>query len=199
MSENPIRRAQVIAPFGVGSLIISKEGVGMIAAGLDYWYEREGIGKDTKDDLDEFIIREWRLESELRVHHFRLPPDFRERYFNWAEKEPNMGFKIPFLRFPTWHFCQWCRTMEKFQLTKRGSINCKQCEEKGLKSEKKKAFTNEMVQVPLIALCEDGHIQDFPWREWVHRNSSPSCQQNMKFINTGKPGLSGNRIECSCG
>ena len=29
-----------------------------------------------------------------------------------------------------------------------------------------------LAQVPFVAMCEDGHLQDFPWREWVHRSAN---------------------------
>ena len=54
-----------------------------------------------------------------------------------------------------------------------------------------------MIQVPIVAVCENGHIQDFPWNEWVHRTANPSCSGNkLKLISKGTPGLMGMTVKC---
>ena len=68
MSESPIRRGQLIVPFGVGSLYIGKDGIGMISAGLDHWYKKYDTNQLT-EDVDEFKFNEWRLERRLKVNH----------------------------------------------------------------------------------------------------------------------------------
>ena len=37
MVYSPIRRSQLIAPFGVGALLMTKEGVSLIGAGRNRW------------------------------------------------------------------------------------------------------------------------------------------------------------------
>jgi len=56
-----------------------------------------------------------------------------------------------------------------------------------------------MVQVRFIALCDRGHIQDFPWREWVHRTANPSCEAPLRLVATGGASLAATRVECACG
>ena len=76
MRRRPIRRAQMIAPFGVGAMVVVPDGTSLIAAGLDHWYERESGEKDTRSlDIEEFRIEEWRLQRRLGVDHFRLLVD----------------------------------------------------------------------------------------------------------------------------
>ena len=181
MFDSPIRRAQLIAPFGVGALLMTKEGVSLIAAGLDHWFEETGDPTNPLD-VEEFSIEEWRLQKALGVDFFRLPPDFR----SWTRGGPNTntGLTIPYLRFPKWHFCQRCGRMDAYPLTERGHKRCN-CEMKGA-----------MVQVPLVAICDRGHVQDFPWREWVHRSADPECAGRLKFKSTGEGGLRGLEVAC---
>ena len=116
MGDSPIRRGQLITPFGVGALYVAKDGEGIITAGLDHWYKKQGGETISDDDLEEFVIKnEWRLEKQLGVNHFRLPPDFRTSYANFgnSNNDPNTNISIPFLRFPRWHFCSFCRKMNK--------------------------------------------------------------------------------------
>ena len=44
-----------------------------------------------------------------------------------------------------------------------------------------------------------GHLQDFPWREWVHRSLEPTCMQPLRLRSTGGASLSAQTVECDCG
>lgn len=182
----PIRRAQLIAPFGTGAMSISKNGISAICGGLDHWYKDKN-GSSERVDLSQYMIKEWRLERLLGVDHFRLPPDFRYR----GESDNNKFLNVPFLRFPQWHYCTFCGDMKKTELTTKSREKCTSCEAKNIKK--------FMVQVPFIAICENGHIQDFPWREWVHRSANPSCTATMKLISTGGGALTTMQVKCGCG
>ncbi len=188
MPNNPIRRAQLIAPFGVGALMVVQDGTSLISGGLDHWYKYEDGTRDSRRiDVDEFRVEEWRLQQLLNVDHFRLPPDFRDV----REDVPNKFLRVPFLRFPQWHFCPGCRRLAPQPLTARGRIKCRECEEKN-----KKRY---LAQVPFVAMCSRGHLQDFPWREWVHKSIQPECQLPLRIIATGGSSLGDQRVRCDCG
>lgn len=187
MANYPVRRAQLIAPFGTGALLVAPDGLSLITAGLDHWYKREG--GDYPVNEAEFRIQEWRLQERLGVEHFRLPPDFRK---GWSSGDtPNRFLTVPFLRFPQWHFCPQCKYLDKLSLTASGRQKCKQCETKGK--------TRYLLQVPFVAMCEHGHVQDFPWREWVHSSANPTCQQPMRLVATGAASLAAQKVKCDCG
>lgn len=185
MPKGPIRRAQLIAPYGVGAMIVVRDGTSLITAGLDHWYERE----NGRDDVDrsEFRVEEWRLAQQLGVDHFRLPPDFR---IIKGESVPNAYLTVPFLRFPQWHYCQSCGHLKELKLSQRSKEKCPKCEEK-----KRNRY---LVQVPIVAMCDRGHIQDFPWREWVHRSDNPTCKKPMRLVGTGSATLGGLSVQCEC-
>lgn len=190
MARNPIRRAQLIAPFGVGAMMVVKNGTSLISGGLDHWYKYEN-GKNTRIiDENEFHVEEWRLQRLLNVDHFCLPPDYRDRDVD--EKVPNKYLQVPFLRFPQWHFCPGCKRLYQLPLTIREKPKCPACEE----NKKKKWF---LTQVPFVAMCHQGHIQDFPWTEWVHRSVTSSCTGRMRIIATGGASLSAQIVKCECG
>ena len=190
MSSGPIRRAHLIAPFGVGSIVTVPNGTAMIAAGIDHWFQREGGDEDSRDvDIAEFRVEEWRLERLLRVNHFREPPDYR--FSAYGEHVPNMKLTIPFLRFPRWHFCWRCHRLTELELVTRGRQRCPYCT-----AESKTAY---LAQVPFVAMCADGHLQDFPWREWLHRSSSPTCNRPMTLRSTGGATLANQIVECESG
>ena len=187
-ARNPIRRAQLIAPFGVGALMVLKDGTSVITAGLDHWFEREDQD-GTNIDLAEFQINEWRLQRLLHVNHFRLPPDHRSR--RPGVDTPNMGLKIPCFRFPRWHQCPTCNRLTEQPLGLRERPRCSECQER-----KRYRY---LIQVPIIAVCEEGHVQDFPWREWVHASMQPRCERPLRLIATGGSTLAAQRVTCECG
>lgn len=165
-------------------MIVVQGGIGLLTAGLDHWYKREdGTGGVEKE---EYVIEEWRLQRLLRVNHLCLPPDHREpwRYDNTT---PNVGLTVPFLRFPRWHFCSWCDRLDERPLSERGRPKCPEC-------------GKDLYQVPFVSMCEGGHLQDFPWREWVHREKTPTCDGVLRLKATGSATLSGQKVSCDkCG
>lgn len=190
MSRAPVRRAHLVSPFGTGALLVAPDGTSMLAAGLDHWYERDGEGANSESvDTDEFRIEEWRLERQLGVNHFRLPPDWRR--YRRGREVPNVGLRVPFLRFPRWHFCWRCKRLANLSLTASGRRKCQHCQQQGR--------TSFLAQVPFVAMCDRGHLQDFPWREWVHRSINPPCDGALSLIATGGATLANQMVMCECG
>ena len=67
MPKGPIRRAQLIAPFGVGSMVVVRDGTSLVVAGLDHWFEAEAEQIDPNQiRYQEFVIGEWRLQRLLK-------------------------------------------------------------------------------------------------------------------------------------
>lgn len=184
----PLRRAQLVSPFGVGAMTTGPDGISVMTAGLDSWYRREGGGEDSSNlDLSEFRVEEWRLQRFLRVKEFRLPPDYRDpRAFVPA---PNATLTLPMVRFPQVHFCRngKCLRLTQLPLHTRGRRRCPHCEKGWL------------VQVPFVAICARGHAQDFPFREWVHRSVAPPCKAVLRLRSTGGASLAAQVVECDCG
>ena len=184
MRLHPLRRGQVIAPFGVGAMNTYPDGVSLMVAGLDGWFP-----KDLDIDVEEFRVVEPRLARTLRVDHFRLPPDYRAR----DGESRNTGIRLPGVRFPRAHTCSWCDTLDMKPLSHGASrIDCPACAEN-------KKF-GRLSQVQIVVACTAGHIQDFPWREWCHASISPRCEGRLKVSTSGTTAtLASTRVRCECG
>lgn len=174
-------------------MVVDHEGVSLIGAGLDHWFDKPSDASHV--DESEFQFGEWRLERLLEVDHFRLPPDNRTRREFASGDTVNLELKIPFLRFPQWHVCPMCGRLERATLTRREPLRCVPCAAKSHGDKK----GPRLVQARFIAMCEDGHIQDFPWREWAHASITPSCSRPMKLLSTGGASLSATTVTCECG
>lgn len=184
MKRRPLRRGQVIAPFGVGAMNTYPDGVALMVAGLDAWFP-----KKLQIVVEEFRVDEPRLARALRVDHFRLPPDYRER----DGESPNTGIRLPAVRFPRAHTCSWCDTMDIRPLSHDASrIECSACAERGR--------FGRLSQVQIVVACEAGHIEDFPWREWCHSSLSPACEGRLSVSTSGTTAtLASTRVKCECG
>lgn len=177
-----MRRAQLVTPFGVGAMSILVDGTSVITAGLDHWYDSEGLA------LEEFQEHDWRLEARLGVSEFRLPPDYRAR--GQARDGRNLKISVPTLRFPRWHFCMYCKRLKLVPLTMRQAVVCHD------EKHADRKYKPRMSQVPFVVLCSNGHLDDFPFDKWVHRSHSPSCKGVLRLKSLGGGGLEGQRIVC---
>ncbi|WP_030055256.1 MULTISPECIES: DUF1998 domain-containing protein [Streptomyces] len=185
MNSGSIRRAQLVTPFGVGAMSVLVDGTSVITAGLDHWYPKG----DHNLALEEFTVRDWRLEARLGVAGFRLPPDFRPTG-NGADQR-NVRLTVPALRFPLWCFCMYCKRLQTTTLSFQDVVRCKD----GAHAERK-GDGPRMSQVPFVAICEDGHLDDFPFDKWVHRSKNPTCKGVLRLVSTGAGGLEGQVVRC---
>lgn len=189
MPRGPVRRGQLISPFGPGAMMILPDGVSVICAGLDHWFKHES-GDVENIDPREFQVDEWRLATRLNVEHFYLPPDHRR--VRRHDPQTNGYLTVPFLRFPQWHYCTRCGLMRKVPLVTKGRLKCSECEARG--------WVRFIVQVPFVAMCDAGHIQDFPWIEWVYQSATPPRNPPpMRLLSTGGMTLAGQKVKIDGG
>lgn len=180
-----MRRAQLVSPFGVGAMSVLVNGTSVITAGLDHWYEP---GDDSSLSLEEYQEHDWRLEARLRVSEFRLPPDYR--YQGQGNDNRNVKLTVPVLRFPRWCFCMFCKRLELATLTMQQAVVCPDKKHADWKHKPR------MSQVPFVAICAAGHLDDFPFGKWVHRSHNPSCNGTLRLKSIGGEGLDGQRVVC---
>lgn len=188
-ADRPIRRGQLISPFGVGAMVSFPRDEALMTAGLDAW---TALAK--RQCPPDWLIREERLEARLGVSHLRLPPDHRDSGI--GVQFPNQD--VPFVRFPRWHYCHFCGGMEELSLfgnRQRCSAHSwptRNCVQRRVKP--------WLIPVRFVAACPRGHIQDFPFKEWVHRGQlgSPDCQLRL-LAGRSSAGLTGIKISCTCG
>jgi hypothetical protein len=180
--NNTLRRSQLISPFGVGSLLTQEDGTSVIICGLDFW-----LPKDL-EDRSALEIVDVRLKERLRVSKLYRPPtisDESEGFEFGPGKKKN--HPIPVLRFPTFYSCKSCNKLSSRSQNYRGKVECSHSSADG------KSFNQEMFQVPYVIMCEEGHLNDFPWRQWVHRTLNPDCDGDL-FLRAATAGNLQNSI-----
>lgn len=166
----------------------------LMVVGLDMWEEKFR----SITELNEFIIQEPRLAKRLGVKEFRLPPDFRDP----GPGVTNPSLKIPFVRFPRWHYCTRCGHMEKVSIYDSQKPTCS-----GVSFDTGRSCNDiperkrqRLIPVRFIAICPHGHIEDFPFMQWVHNGLQSEGHHYLRLRAGRSSGaLSGIEITCSCG
>ncbi|MBS1955203.1 MAG: DUF1998 domain-containing protein [Cyanobacteria bacterium SZAS-4] len=184
-NKKPIRRSQLITPFGVGAIVDFRGADSLMTAGLDAWK----FAFEDKSVCDELVIIEERLQAQLNVTHFRYPPAYSDK------PSPFQG-KIPFVRFPSWHYCPDCGWMQELGINgSKTRCACDPC------SERPPLRRAWLLPVRLVTVCRMGHITDFPFRDWVHKGSvSNPLEHKIQWRARGSSGaLAGVTLSCSCG
>lgn len=191
MSPRPVRRTQAIIPFGIGAMIDFPGPISLIHCGIDAWPFRENDPNHREFKIED----EKRLAARLGVKYFVQPPDYRYSQRGDDASQPNLNIKLPFLRFPKWHVCPRCGRMFESALHDKASPVCEgplaTGKDKGKKHRKRKT-----VQVRFVAACPKGHLQDFPWWEWLFQSAEPNCRGRLRMHSSGSSSLAGIRICC---
>ncbi|MFB4424182.1 DrmB family protein [Streptomyces sp. QL37] len=157
-----------------------------------------GVGSLVAVDNESFIVAgtdswnisqaptvfEHRLARVLGVKSFRLPPA--------SDDTSKDGVHVR--RFPLWHSCPKCETLQHVRQfnSPAGRNECGECEE-------------DLVPSRFVMACSKGHIDDFPYWKWAHRNNRQEgetglCGGEMRLRTSGKTAsLRSILISCTCG
>ncbi|AHK17955.1 DUF1998 domain-containing protein [Thalassolituus oleivorans] len=176
---NNIRIGQLIAPFGPGSLYNDQYGQSNIICGLDFWLKKTGENEISDSVRSKYLISESRLSELLKVGFFYQPP----QYIRDKDDPEISQLLVGMHRFPRWYVDKISGKLTQFNLDSvRGSL-------------KPKVNKGEQWQpVRFIAVCEKGHISDFPWKSW----SGCTCQGNDQLFlhDAGGPDLRSVKVQC---
>ena len=118
--ERKVRRNQIIYTFGIGQMMDFPCKSSLMLAGLDMW---DKMMEPHRHTINEFVFNDERLQRKLGVDHFITPPDFRKKDHRTPYMK-NHSIKLPYVRFPLWHYCTNCKYMKKTSLYSRDLPVC---------------------------------------------------------------------------
>ncbi|MBQ3513856.1 MAG: DUF1998 domain-containing protein [Lachnospiraceae bacterium] len=167
-----VRPNQLITTYGPGA-ILDAVNDSLTVLDIEYW-DHNNIGKE---------IRDVRLANYMNVRKFFMPKT--------GGKED-----VPVISFPYYHVCSKSTCKFLFDMREyfdteqyknnQGEVKCPKCGFPAYPSR-------------FITVCEDGHMDDFPWRWWVHHGET-SCKGDLYLKSMGNTSsLAELRVECSCG
>lgn len=174
--NRPIRRSQLISPFGVGAITDFRNDEALMCAGIDSWFQGEPPA--------ELRFSEERLQVSLGCEYFVLPPEY-------ADSVEGMKRRVPYVRFPGWHYCPRCYRMEKATLF--GDQPFCRSESCG------KGKGRRMIPIRIVSVCKNGHIDEFPFAQWIGCECGLSAQLYFKS-GRSSASIQGTKVECkTCG
>jgi hypothetical protein len=177
-SVGDVRPSQIITTYGPGA-IIDLQTVSVVVAGLDNWSTDGAIR-----------IQEPRLQRELGVQYFLTPSPVE------GDDYPRMG-TVPAHLFPRYQVCAnpTCSTLsepgERYFVRdkRRPELRCTACGN----------AKSRVNPAPFVVTCPGGHLDDFPWRQYVHKGSL-TCLRRMKLTSRGQTGtIADLQVVCECG
>lgn len=179
-----IPRGKLVGQNGPGSLYVNTEGVSYTISAVDNWYSTK-----QKLNLDEYEINDSRLEKLLNVSHFREVPSYRDSYE--VDNPINSDISIPISRFPLVHYCSSCGYLIRGRPGDTSKeFHCINC-----------IARREFIQFPIVIACKKGHLDDFPFMDYVHRSTKIDNPNSHKVTISwsGKSSVLNWDLQCSCG
>ena len=190
-----VRPSQLMFTYGVGALVDLPK-ISVIVSGLDDWQLNPEYC---------YTITESRLLQAVQFHlpnveKMVTPPLVTDESGDTNPDSPTFYVGVPVATFPRWMVCPRCRLLAPlssnlFKLdaslyhpdqTCYRHTNCLKWNEP------------EVLPARFLAACEKGHLDDFPWVEFVHRGKETVCSApQLRLLELGPSGEARN-LEVSC-
>ena len=188
--DGTVRQSQVVRTYGPGAMIDLVDAAVMVG-GLDFWHYLAADAATTT--VTDARLRD-RLTPQLSAAGrplavegcFRLPPP-------GDDKDPTRASGIEVLELPRWFVCQnpACRALVRADgLEPKGKRYRHGCKRPG---------GSECVPVRFVATCRRGHVEEFPWVSFAHRNGENCLAPSLKLLEGATGDFSEIVVECACG
>ena len=183
MSNIPVgevRPSQLLWTYGPGALI-DLPNISVLTMGLDRWDQARCVPVE-----EARLLQAVRRVLGPQVERLRMPPIKSSDDQDKFDLEARIG--VPVRPFPRWLRCVRCGTLAEYD---SGLFNIKEnpyrpedtrfvhrnCEHKG---------ESEAVPARFLLACRQGHLDDFPWRYYLHEGQGfPDCNGTLKFFEQG--------------
>lgn len=194
--KNTVRASQLAAEYGAGAMVTMPERVVMTAA--PRLWDTEALQE----------IHDPRLERSLRVQKFKKLIPYQDEKNKGKNEGKCRG--VHFVSFPSWYFCPHCEE-KLFDGEKTASWHPFKPLEKWLEDvdDNGDSFRTKpvcpvcgkpLVVSRLVVYCDTGHIDDFPWEEWLHKGDPKACncKDPQIYIRVGDYSKGFGSIEIAC-
>jgi len=177
-----LRPSQALTTFGIGA-IIDLPHLSVMVMGLEDWPL-----KDTVEIGEQRLLASVKEVLGHQVKALRSAPVVPDTYqINQFDASALVG--IPVAPFPRWMVCPYCRRLAplggglfKLETPYRTDqiryvhANCT-----------KPGKPPTVIPARFVVACKNGHLDDFPWREFVH-NGPTNCNGGLKLLEPSATG-----------
>lgn len=179
-----VRPSQTLTTFGVGALT-DLPNMSVIVMGLDDWPISH-----SNEIAEERLLLSAQSILGPQVDRFLTPPRGPESVgaqTNWYDESRQIG--VPVAPFPRWMVCSRCRLLAPL---KSGLFEAKVYAYRPDRACYVHNCTTQgrapmVVPARFLVTCDRGHLDDFPWLEFVHRGTT-ECNGPLRMYEFGPSG-----------
>jgi hypothetical protein len=179
-----LRPSQLLLTFGVGA-VVDLPNLSVMVMGLEDWPE-----DDCKEIAEERLLAAVRRQLGPQVQKLLAPPVAESTGLVPGPFDESTRIGVPVAPFPRWLLCPSCRLLAPlssglFELkldpyrpdhNRYIHANCT-----------KPGKPPTVVPARFLVACEQGHLDDFPWVEYVHRGPT-GCNARLRLLEVGTSG-----------
>ena len=190
-----IRPNQLLFTGGVGA-IVELPNLSVMVMGLDDWPTEQGVSEISEPRL----LKAVQYELGPQVAKLLTPPVANETAGIAAspfDDTANLG--VPVAPFPRWQVCPHCRLLAPIQsglFELRLDPYRKDRSRYVHRNCRKQGKPPAVLPARFLVACERGHLDDFPWVEFVHRGRT-DCRYELRLYELGASGeVADIQVEC---
>ena len=180
-----VRPSQTLTTYGVGSLV-DLPNMSVIVMGIDDWPTSHAT-----EIAEERLLLSAQSILGPQVTRFLTPPRGAESVgaqTNWFDESRQIG--IPVAPFPRWMVCSRCRLLAPL---KSGLFEPKVFPYRPDRACYVHHCTTQgraplVIPARFLVACERGHLDDFPWLDFVHRREKTECNGPLRLYEYGPSG-----------
>lgn len=194
-----LRPSQLLYTFGVGA-IVELPNLSVMVMGLDDWPIEQGSSEIAEPRL----LKAVQKELGPQIGKLLTPPVTPESIgYQAAPFEDTANVGVPVAPFPRWLLCPQCRLLAPIH---SGLFELKLDPYRKDRSRYVHRNCNKARKPPtavparFLVACEHGHLDDFPWVEFVHRGKT-DCRYELRLYELGASGeVADIEVQCvKCG
>ena len=181
-----IRPSQLLFTYGIGAIVDLPE-LSVIVTGLEDWPLEAHTSPRIVEDR---LLAAIQSQTAPTVTEFRSPPIVPDGGSPTHPFDEVSLTGVPVATFPRWMVCPACRML--------ASLETDLFVLKGNPYQVNRAYyiheSCERVKNPVVVparflvACEDGHLDDFPWLQFVHGEEAPCAYPFLRLFEQGPSG-----------
>ena len=189
-----IRPSQLLFTYGMGSLINLPK-FSAVVQGIESWRDEYAPSIH-----EERLLNAIRSRLGKQIERLALPPINPEpTKRGFGKLQSNIGLTLR--SFPDFMVCPQCRRLAAvdgtlFRFKEHKIYAHEHC---FIHDNCSKGKDPQLIPSRFFVVCENGHMDDFPWHYYVHQGNTQDCNGELKLYNLGAE-ISMIRVKCEgCG
>lgn len=178
-----LQPSHLLHSFGVGA-IVELPNLSVMVMGLDEWPPQ-----DRREIVESRLLQAVREKLGPQVDHLYTPPIPPDTGQPVDPYDDSNDVGVPVAPFPRWLLCPSCRLLAPINsdLFELKVERIRKDRSRYIHRHCSKPSKRWAVPARFLVACEHGHLDDFPWVEFVHRGRT-DCRSELRLYELGASG-----------